>query len=386
MSDYRLTREQYDATVVKVTKANDRAAKRGLAGRLTIEGTLVTVTEKDEITGIERVFEMMDVVLGGEPPRYEGWTFAATLDWDGNAGLIVRTAPGVESVDRTNLVEDFCDHCKTNRYRTETYLLVHDDGRQVQVGSTCIKDFLGIKVGVAWLDIQSITSEFEGALVDRGPRSHGTEYVLALAWALIKLDGYKPASSFGNTTKGDVMSILYPPRQADAQYREWAGRVKVLATEAMERASEVRAFICSDEFSGGSDYVTNLKNIAAADLVSDRNIGFLVSAPQAWARHQERTLVRQRDTEGRTNEYVGTKGDKLTLSVTIKMVRFMEGMYGTRTLYKMVDDQGNLFEWWTTSTPLGEEVGATFTIKGSVKGHEEFKGTKATVLTRCKVA
>lgn len=374
-----ITREQYEATLAEVAKVNARAAKKGLSGEITFTGTPTMVTVKDELTGIERTYEMMHVVLSGNPLKYQGWTFVATLDWDENAGLVVRTAPGVETVDRSGLREGFCDHCKTNRYRKETYLLTHEDGRQVQVGSTCIKDFLGLQVGISWLDTGSISAGFG---VGSWARDNGTEYVLALAWALIKLDGYKPASA-SSSTKGDVFQVLYPPKQITPEYREWAGRVRALAVEAVERAAEVRAFILSDDFSGESEYVRNLKAIAAAEYVSDKNVGILVSAPQAWARHLERTLIREKETEA-PSEWVGSVGDKLMLTATIRGVRFIEGDWGTTVLYTLKGQDGNLYKWFASREALGDETGVEVTIRATVKGHEEFRGMKETVLTRAK--
>lgn len=374
-----ITREQYEATLVEVAKVNARAAKKGLSGEITFTGTPTTVIVKDELTGIERTYEMMHVVLSGNPLKYQGWTFAATLDWDENAGLIVRTAPGIETVDRSSLVEGYCDHCKTNRYRKETYLLVHEDGRQVQVGSTCIKDFLGLQVGISWLDTEGIAAGFG---VGSWARDNGTEYVLALAWALIKLDGYKPASA-SSSTKGDVFQVLYPPKQITPEYREWAGRVRALAVEAVERAAEVRAFILSDDFSGDSEYVRNLKAIAAAEFVSDRNVGILVSAPQAWARHLERTLIREKKTEA-SSEWVGSVGDKVTVSGTIRGIRFIDGQWGTTVLYTIKTDNGDIIRWFASSEALGDETGVEVTIKATVKGHESFNGVKSTVVTRAK--
>lgn len=381
MFQYQISREQFDATVVKVNQANARAAKKGLAGRLTIEGTPVLVSVTDENTGLTRTWEEIQVVFGGEAPKFGGWTFVATLDWDINAGLIVRTAPGIESIDRTGLTEGTCDHCKADRRRNETYLLVHEDGRQVQVGSTCIKDFLGLQVGVAWLDSTGFTAEFGSG---SWAISHGTEYVLALAWALIKLDGYKPSSGYGSTTKGDVFSVLYPPLVITQEYRDWTARVRVLAAEAAERAAEVRAFILSDAFSGTSEYVRNLKAIAAADSVSDKNIGYLVSAPQAWARHLERTLVREVKAAEAPSEWVGQPGDKVTVTATIRTVRFINGRFPT-VLYTLRDDAGHIYTWFASSEALGDKTEETVTIKATIKGHDEFRGIKQTVLTRAKL-
>lgn len=383
MNQFRLTNEQFAATVAKVNKVNERAVKKGLAGRITITGTSVLVTEQDSITGIERTFEMVDVVLGGEAPKLNGWSFIASLDWDAEAGLIVRTAPGVVSVDRSNLVKGACGHCKTNRARKNTYLVRHEDGTEIQVGSTCVKDFLGIEVGVAWLDESSIV-DFMGSF-SGGPINHGTVYVLSLAWALIKLDGWKPSSSYGSTTKGDTFSILYPPRVITAEYREWAGRVRELAVEAVERADEVRAFVASDDFAGDSEYVRNLKAICAADSVSDRNIGFLVSAPQAMTRNQAKTLVREAKQQG-TSKWVGQKDDKVSMKVVVKAIKWVSNGWGTSILYTMMDESGNVVKAFCSREIMGEETDKEFFIQGTIKSHSEFNNVKETVLTRVKVA
>ena len=42
-------------------------------------------------------------------------------------------------------------------------------------------------------------------------------------------------------------------------------------------------------------------------------------------------------------------------------------------------------EMWT-GEGYDIEEGKTYTIKGTVKEHSEYKGTKQTILTRCKIA
>src|SRR5258708_15012679 len=138
----QLNDSEYAATVAKIDKLNARAARRGWTGRITIEREQVEVRETTE-AGFETVRVVNEVKISGEPPKYEGWTFLAKLDFDPEAGLIVSTAPGVGSVDRTGLIEGACGHCNTDRDRRHCFLVRHEDGRQVQVGSTCIQNFLG---------------------------------------------------------------------------------------------------------------------------------------------------------------------------------------------------------------------------------------------------
>lgn len=71
--------------------------------------------------------------------------------------------------------------------------------------------------------------------------------------------------------------------------------------------------------------------------------------------------------------------------------------YGTDTvnIHRFADDEGNLLVWKTTAylERIDEEGflafiehGTRVTLRGTVKAHDEYRGTKQTVLSRCKVA
>lgn len=375
---FRINEADYEATKAKVAKISDRARKRGFTGSIVLTAERVIVESVDQF-GFNRTDIWFDVDITGEPPRYQGWDFLATLDWDPYAGLIVRTAPGVDAVDRSQLKENFCDHCKTNRIRTKTYLVRHaETGVQVQVGSTCIKDFLGWDAGIVFLDTASITSDLEFGVGSASSDSVGTTYALAVAWALIKLDGYKSAAH-PNSTKGDVVNVLWPSPTLSMKEREELARIRDLAAEATLRADECRTWLLSDEFTGAGDYVKNLKAIAAADHVSIRNIGFLASAPQAWARAQSQTLIKQAAS---TSTWIGEEKQRLTFTATIEGVRFLESTWGVKVLYLMRDTAGNIVKWFASSEALGDEVGREVTLKATVKRLETFKDVKETIVTR----
>jgi hypothetical protein len=146
----------------------------------------------------------------------------------------------------------------------------------------------------------------------------------------------------------------------------------------------IREFVLSDEFSGYGEYVTNLKNIARSEFVEPRFVGFLVSAPQAWAKARERTLIKQRENDELVNEFLGSIGDKLELPVTLKSIRFIDGNYGVTSLYSFVTDDGHLVKWFSSRAVFRDgDVDRSFTLRGTVKAHDEYNGTKSTVLTRC---
>lgn len=77
--------------------------------------------------------------------KVEGWTFVATLDHElGEENTVVRSVPGVEGSFAHYISRGACcDHCKSNRRRTSTFVVRHENGTEKQVGSSCLSDFLG---------------------------------------------------------------------------------------------------------------------------------------------------------------------------------------------------------------------------------------------------
>ena len=380
----RITPGEVEATVAKIEKINARAARKGFTGRLSVDTERVEVTTTNDL-GFEVTEVLYDVTITGEPPRYNGWTLLAVLDWDSEAGLIVRTAPGVESVGREGLREGWCDHCRTNRDRAKTYLVGSDDGGQVQVGSTCIKDYLGWQGAISFISEHTVQDEIETFLGGGGyvERRWPVPTVLAAAWAAIQVYGWQPASSYGATTKDVVYKVLDPRTKWD---REEVAALRPYLERSYAQAAIVRAWVGSEAFSGRSEYVTNLKQITAAEHATGRSIGFLASAPQAWAKAQERDLTRRAEQGSIVNEFVGAVKDKLELDVTIKSIRYVTNDYGTATVYTLLGADNHLYNWYATRGVLGETADDTvYRITGTVKRHDEYQGRKSTVLTRCKV-
>src|SRR3546814_1399750 len=182
---------QLEATRAKVEKINARAAKKGLAGTLTMSVEEVEVTETNELTKITETWTEYKVEIQGNAPAYNGWEFIAKLDWDPNAGLIVRNIPGVDSVvNRETVTEGWCDHCKTTRQRLVTYVVRNQEsGETLQVGSSCLKDFTGQYTTIALPENSGDDDEEGGFFGGRGAGAYTPLTVLAAAWACVQQIG-----------------------------------------------------------------------------------------------------------------------------------------------------------------------------------------------------
>jgi hypothetical protein len=393
---------EFAMTSAKVAKINARAERKGFTGRL------VLTSEPAERTYNHNGFSITEhgfrVLLGGEAPSYNGARLLAALDIE-EGGFIVRTAPGVESIDRSTLRPGYCDHCKTNRPRNRTFVVEAADGTQVQVGSTCIKDYLGWDTTISFISTEEAERELDFGGFGGGERTYDVDSVLAVAWAATSTLGFVPSQSYdGLPTRKIVAMVLGTPTAHEQKVHE--AEILAVAAKAQgsaERAAEVKAFILSDEFSGSGEYVQNLKVLCSGSTVKDSNLGFLASAPQAHLRYLGQQAERKAEAEVTVNEHVGQVKDKVEVNVTIVGIRYIDGAYGMTTLYTFRADTGHTYKWFSSAgitnlRPTGRfgydgteiydyveaEVGETLRIKGTIKDHDEYQGRKATVLTRCK--
>lgn len=84
-------------------------------------------------------------------------------------------------------------------------------------------------------------------------------------------------------------------------------------------------------------------------------------------------------------EYFGNVGDKVELTLTLTHIGGYDTMYGFTSVYTFVDADGHQFVW-KTGCYLDQSEGSTLTVRGTIKAHSEYHGTRQTELTRCKVA
>jgi hypothetical protein len=95
------------------------------------------------------------------------------------------------------------------------------------------------------------------------------------------------------------------------------------------------------------------------------------------------------------SQFVAEVGKRIELDVTLEWAFQFEGNWGTTTLYKFTDAEGNVIVWWASKPfcpgPVNPdhhivneeiEVGQRVRVKGTVKKHEEREGIKQTTLSR----
>lgn len=428
---YRVPEENFKELEAKFAKLARRAAKLG-CGPLDLKvvgeekhkqigilgeigGTRKTVgddykLQRGEYVAGLRVIKLVEVT--GSAPKLNGWTFIATLQHstDSEVGTIIRSVPGQGDLPlKYREAKPVCDHCKLLRLRNDTYVVRHDDGRTAQVGSNCLRDFLGHQSPEQMARYAELLMGAEELLASESEEGeHGvrrrnrywSEGVLAVTSAVVAKYGW--LSRTKSREGGGVASADLVARYLDAMtYHDDKECKSVLpdgvseedarlAAQALEWAQSVLPLRDKEL----NDYMWNLRVVSSQEAVTARELGLLASLLPTYQRELSRDVERKAkaniaNNAGASSNFFGTDGKRevfnLTLIDVMELNREKHSYYdsGVSYLHKFLDDDGNVAVWYGSSK-LGEksDYGKKFTVKATVKGHEEYKGVKQTRLER----
>lgn len=379
-----------------VNKINKRASKYNFAPiNYEITGTeFVKINREDEHS-----IEVNIINFSIELPKIEGWTFVGTLDHISIPGkVIVKSAPGKQIPKEFFNSPPVCDHCETHRRRNETFLLTKN-GEYKRVGRSCVKDFIGYDptavLGYLENVVQFIESfDDQDTWFDGGGLQYYTidaDAILRATNALVNRVGFVSRSKAdlenGSMATADlIINYFFPPSvqyNAELQRSEW---VQALSTEKeinQQAVDNARAWL-AEQNAEDNEYLTNLKNLAEVKEIPTRMFGYWCSLIATYNRAVEQERQRKASNENRTNEHTGTLKKRQEFILTLDNVIITEGYYGYTYIHKFVDQDGRALTWFA-SNKSDMEKGNTYHVKATPKKHDEYKGTKITVINRVTI-
>lgn len=401
---YEIHRANLPKLEDRIAKLAAKAAKYGLPEpRLEIVSEGERKVRKHEESTLFHVQPVVNVRLTGEVPRLEGgWQLIAIIDHRGGPGkhgYILSQIPwtadeGIEVPAHYAQDAPWCDHCQTKRERSDTFVIRSETAEWKRVGRQCLKDYILDQRAdqyARWLyDINSIPWS------DYGQADHAARYwfdtrgLVAVAAMMIEAHGW--------TSKRDE-SLGDAPLSTATRVLDWIDepeekRAEVLEERHWQKADAARTWLTSDigeqEREQLNGYFLNLLAAASRSDAHLKHVGLVVSLIPAWDREIARAEKAALQASRPPSEHVGKIGERLDLVLTVRRrvdieveayaSRYSEVLYIT----SMDDADGNAFLWKTTSKKM--EEGRTYKVRGTVKAHDEYEGSKQTVLTRCKIA
>lgn len=318
-----------------------------------------------------------------------------------------------------------CDKCHKKIGRNK-YLVFSKVGKEVEtrddlvvLGTSCAKDYFPFSVESYFGFLESAFEElgsydeFNGSF--GGCSSHYHTLSAIYTATLATTDNLKCYEKEG-VTKGNVLGWLnnlkmdkytyyrdaYPMPSNPIPFEDVISWVKDMldkSTEELRSDFEINAR--SVFFKTLDDGTRELRDRIPNKFLGIAIYGF-ISAKRNHDRLVEKKIAEEkRAIENAKVEYYGNVGDKFELTLIFDKTFGFETMYGYSYIHLFHDDEGHQFKWsssngtykveYDKTADFGGieycefEVGHKYLMKGSVKAHNEYKGVKQTVITRCKV-
>jgi hypothetical protein len=340
--------------------------------------SLTVLGERAEKRG-DRLVAVCDVVVSGEPPQLAGWRFHAQIRhaFAGEGRNVVHAPHGAATLPDWWDLPGSCQHCRTLRQRSETYIVSDGDGVLKQVGSTCLRDFLGgtdPAAVAAWFEaLAGLRAELREEVLDWGPACYTPHHVVALALATVREYGWvsKGNAGPGQTATASRVSTALLDRYGEGpsdEDRDAAEAALAWLTAQRERID-----------AEGSSFERNLLAAATRHGVELADVPTVCALVPTWHRAQRAAAPVA------PSRWMASVGEKIEAIATLTGKRRVECYDGTvLTAYEW--RAGEAVLTWLTGVRLDAAIGSTCTVRGRVKHCSEFRGVKQTELTRCAVS
>lgn len=330
-----------------------------------------------------KIYQILTV--HGETPKIPGWNFIGTVQHIDGENFVNGEVP-----EEYRTASAKCDHCGKVRKRNNTYIVRStEDGNVIQVGRSCLKDFIGhrdpksIAFGCELIfSVIKMGQDYEESDYYEGggyPEAFDVQDVLRCAARLTLDGGYVSRAAAEDAMTHSTADMVwqaftnskfksFPPKKATDE------EVATLVQTTMDYIAELAVKIDT------SDYEHNLVSAFSLGYAIYRTIGLISSAPAA----ADRTLnwKKEAETKRPSSVHVGEIKERKIFTATLIKKSGYSGNFGWIDILRFSQEDGVILVWFASNGPEDIEVDKEYVFKGTVKKHDEFNGTKNTIITR----
>ncbi len=392
----------------KIEKINRKAVKMGcMPLELTFDNEHVIEYPEHPVTGQVLLsplkIEMVTATLNYEIPIIEGYELIAKLDiyptTDGNSTVLISAVPDKDVPNEYKNADSIhCDHCGWKRNRHHSVLLRNlESGDHIQVGSTCVKDFFGIDpkgfMYMASIKFDNLIGSIDddkivGANYGRDIWGYDLDHVLAFSAAsTVKWGWLSKSKAWELNNQYDTERYVPTAHHVLDNLNPWPRMDECLKVDIQDEDLELAAKVI-EYFKAldpkDNDYLINCCKIVDMGYVPHKYIGYACSMVGAYNREMtKKAKIEKTIEEGQDSNFQGEIGDRIKdIRVTVTYKRGFVNDFGDNTLYAFKDALGNIYKTFYSGYKWECDVDDVVLITGTVKKHNEFKGTKETMLNR----
>lgn len=313
-----------------------------------------------------------------------------------------------------------CDECHKKIGRNK-YIVFSKAGKEVEtrddlivLGTTCstnyfpfsVESYLG-QLGYAFDEL----FEYDEDCGSHSHRGNSTDIIELFHAVCCVSDNFKVYEKKGGT-KGNALRWItndkmykngptyqeYYPTPANAIDFE---EMKVWIEESFNKDNIVSDFDMnarSTFFKTLDDGTRVMRERIPNKFLGIATYGFFAAKKNHEKIVEKKAAEEQRAKENANIEYFGEVGAKFEKELTFDKAFGFEGAYGFQYILLFKDEENHVFKWSTSKGTYhcwckdngrdgycDYEVGEKYLIKGTIKAHDEYKGVKQTVITRCDV-
>lgn len=346
----------------------------------------------DEKTSI--IYKVCDVIIEYTILKYDGWSFVAVIENNSHSENIFKKLPYMDDIEipekYKNTKANLCEHCNIERYRRKTFIVMKNDEFK-QVGSTCLKDFIGIDI-IKILSIYDIFNKifihmsslkYDNRKNDNYSKfftSYDNKFVLARAIVTIKKYGYvsnKTAESMLCSSTSDIIKEDLVSNNNDRSVK-----TEDITKDDIDKAVKIINFFKEDFQNCPDKYIDNfwytIKVILNDEFVKYKEIAYVTALPYIYDKRMESVY------EKNISNYIGNVNDTISdYKVILNKCSTVDSFYGLSKILKFVDENGNILIW-KTSSRHDFKVNHEYKIKFKIKSHSTYHEVKQTDIIRVK--
>ena len=375
-----------------IAKYNRKAIKINCAPLELIIGESFTekFTQYNGYSQSTQYISKTNVTVIGSIPNIPGYIIAAVIDH--NPIDIVHSYIEIPNHFRNR--GSYCDHCNAMRNRNKTIILKNTDTNEfIQVGSTCLKDYLNRDVSqelgyLTWVDVivKDYSDDYEYINSGRYIPEFSTIQVIANSIRMIESFGFVKTQDENLergkwSTKSELMNYYFPNKYKASEIIEnYNNKFKSGIEEATEKAQLVMDWIANNN--SNSEFILNLKAMISRESVPSKYFGYIAGAVASYNREMDnsKTIIIN-------NSYLpDNPGTKVTLKVKLDSIQSISSYYGVSYLHKWTDSENRRIAWFCSGKAMDNSlIGTEMVISGTIKERKEFNNQKTTYLNRVKM-